>query len=240
MSAKSQRKLVQVPVWVPGCFMLILLLQLMYHHFFSQPASSVYRQLNKPLEAAYYRAMSMGSQQLLSYLLMFRVQLHDNQKGQHVNYTHLDYTVLSDWLLTLYEMNPASDYPAFLASRVYSNIDEPKKIRKMVELVEILFQKNPQLHWRRMTEACLLLKHQLNDLPAALRIAEQIAELPASIKLPFWARDMKLILLDELNRFESAQLLISSMLQSGDINDPDEIRFLQDRLLKIQQSLLKK
>ena len=90
-----------------------------------------------------------------------------------------------------------------------------------------------------MTEACLLLKHQLNDLPAALEVAERIAALPGTIKIPFWARDMKLVLLDELNELESAQLLISSMLQSGEIEDRDEIRFLQSRLLKIQQSLLK-
>ena len=90
-----------------------------------------------------------------------------------------------------------------------------------------------------MTEACLLLKHQLNDLPAALKVTEQIADLPKSMKLPFWARDMKLVLLDELNQFESAQLLISSMLRSGEITDKDEIRFLQARLLKIQQVLSK-
>jgi len=88
-----------------------------------------------------------------------------------------------------------------------------------------------------MTEACLLLKHQLNDLPAALKVAEQISSLPKTMKLPFWARDMKLVLLDELNQYESAQILISSMLQSGEITDEDELRFLKGRLLKIQQAL---
>ena len=107
----------------------------------------------------------------------------------------------------------------------------------MIAVVEKLFEMNPQQHWRRMTEACLILKHQLNDLPAALKVAEQIAALPKSVKLPHWARDMRLVLLDELNQKESAQLLISSMLQSGEITDRDEIRFLQDRLLKIQQEL---
>ena len=107
----------------------------------------------------------------------------------------------------------------------------------MVVLIEELFELNPRQHWRRMTEATLLAKHQLNDLPLALRLAEKISALPKSIEMPFWARDMEIVLLDELNQHQSAQLLISSLLQSGDITDPDEIRFLQFRLLRIQQIL---
>ncbi len=237
--AASQRKISQIPAFLLAAFLLFFATQLYFHHAHNKLSNYIYRSLKTPLDAQFYRAVSFGSEQLLSYLLLIRVQLHDNQKGQHVSYSHLDYETLSNWLMTLYNMNPASDYPAFLASRVYSNVQDEKKIRKMVNLIEALFNKNPQQHWRRMTEACLLLKHQLHDLPAALKIAEQIANLPATIKMPFWARDMRLILLDELNRLESAQILISSMLQSGEIKDNDELRFLRDRLLKIQQNLSK-
>lgn len=233
----GQRKISQVPLAILVLFSLLCVMQVVFHHTHKRSAESLFRHLNNPLDAQLYRALSLGSDQLFSYLLLLRVQLHDNQQGRHVNYSHLNYDTLSDWLLTLDEVNPASDYPAFLASRVYSNVDDEKKIRKMVAVIETLFNKNPQLHWRRMTEASLLLKHQLHDLPGALRIAEKIASLPDTISMPFWARDMKLILLDELNQYESAQILISSMLQSGQIKDEDEIRFLRNRLLKIQQSL---
>jgi len=86
-----------------------------------------------------------------------------------------------------------------------------------------------------MTEACVLAKHTLNDLPRALELAKQLSGMSTTIEAPFWARDMELVLLDELNEHESAQLIISSMLQSESIKDPDEVRFLQQRLLKIQQ-----
>ncbi len=233
----QHRKIRQVPVYFLWMFLIFFIGQVFYHHNYNDSSGAAYKQLKAPLESGFYKAISFGSDKLLSYLLLMGVQLHDNQKGMHVSYRHLDYVLLRDWLLTIEKINPNSDYPAFLASRVYSHVDDKAKIKMMVDVIEKLFKKNPQKHWRRMTEACLLLKHQLNDLPAALKVAEQIADLPKSMNLPFWARDMKLVLMDELNQFESAQLLISSMLQSGEITDQDELRFLQARLLKIQQVL---
>ncbi len=233
----KQRKMTQLPVLLQVGFLLFFCIQITFHQLNYKISDAHYRHLNEPLEVELYRAISFGSDKLLSYLLLIRLQLHDNQKGQHVNYRHLDYALLSDWLMTLYDLNPDSDYPGFLASRVYSNVQDKSKIRQMIHVVEMLFDKNPERHWRRMTEVCLLMKHKLNDLDSALTIAEKIAKLPSTIKIPYWARDMKLVLLDELNQYESAQLLISSMLQSGSVTDHDELRFLRDRLLKIQQSL---
>ncbi len=228
----------QVPLVVLVGFVLMLGLQLGYHHFYQQSLQSSFTQLSQPAATSYYRSLAMGSDRLWSYLLLLNVQLHDNQKGRHVNYRQLDYQVLRQWLLRLYELNPQSEYPAFLASRIYSQVDDPQKVRLMIELVDELFERNPEQHWRRMTEACLLAKHQLQDLPLALSLAQKVAALPESYDLPFCARDMQLVLLDELNQYESAQLLISSLLQSGNIKDRDEVRFLQHRLLKIQQKLL--
>jgi hypothetical protein len=175
----------------------------------------------------------------MSYLLAIGLQLHDNQKGKHVPYSRLDYDFLSQWLSAVYSLNPDSEYPAFLASRVYSQVKDKNKVRLMIQQIELMFESNPQKFWRRMTEACLLAKHQLKDLDLALNLAKQISSLPQSIKMPFWARDMKLILLDELDQNESAALLIASLLQSGQIIDADEKRFLEFRLSKIKQKMSK-
>lgn len=234
----TQRSFNQLPVFIVTGFLLMLLLQLGYHHFYKTSLLPSFTQLSRPANAGLYQGLAMGSDRLWSYLLLLKLQLHDNQKGQHVNYRQLDYHVLSQWLMTLYELNPQSDYPAFLASRVYSQVDDPQKIRIMIDLIDDLFQRDPQQHWRRMTEACLLAKHQLRDLNLALQLAQKLAALPDTFEFPFWARDMQIVLLDELNQDESAQLLISSLLQSGTIKDRDEIHFLENRLLKIQQKLL--
>jgi hypothetical protein len=233
----TERSLKQLPGIMIPAFALVFVLQLTQHFFSTSSMQRSFEQLPQPYSKDLYAAASKGSEKLWSYLMLLKVQLHDNQRGRHESYRHLDYKILSDWLLTLSHLNPDSDYPAFLASRVYSQIHDKAKIRIMIGVIKKLFEENPALHWRRMTEACLLAKHQLNDLPLALSLAEEVAKLPPSIELPYWARDMKLILLDELNQLQSAQILISSMLQSGSITDNDELRFLKSRLLKIQQQM---
>lgn len=234
---RTQRKFSQVPIIVIVGFFVISATQLGFNHLFKTSLSDRYQQLSEPRSVEFYRSVSLGSDQLLSYLMLLNVQLHDNQKGRHRNYENIDYLALGKWLLTLYTLNPRSDYSGFLASRVYSNVEDRNRVRQMVDIIDQLFQLNPQQHWRRMTEACLLAKHQLKDLNLALQLAKKIADLPADIHLPFWARDMQLVLLDELGEDESARLLISSMLESGEITDADERRFLEFRLLKIQQEL---
>ena len=235
---RTQRKFAQLPAGVVLGFIVLLAIQIGFHHLYKTSLSDRYQQLGEPGSADFYRAVSLGSDQLLSYLLLLKVQLHDNQKGQHRNYANINYQTLGHWLLTLYQLNPRSDYPGFLASRVYSNVSDKTRVRQMVDIIDALFQRNPEQHWRRMTEACLLAKHKLQDLSLALELANKIANLPVTVRLPFWARDMKLVLLDELGEDESARLLISSLLQSNEIKDPDERRFLEFRLLKIQQELL--
>lgn len=218
-------------------FVLAFALQITHQLYSTSSLHQNFKHLKPPLAADFYRSFTQGSEDLWSYLLMLKVQLHDNQRGQHESYKNLDYKILSQWLLTLSQLNRHSDYPAFLAARVYSQVQDPVRIRTVIDVIEQLFAQNPALHWRRMTEACLLAKHQLKDLDLALKLAAKVAELPRSIDMPYWARDMKIILLDELNELESAQILISSLLQSGSISDNDEIRFLQSRLLRIQQQM---
>lgn len=238
MRSAQFRKVSEVPRMILMGLLLLLLIQILLLQFNKVNFIEKIEPLVPPRDIELYRFLSFGSDQLLSYLLLLKLQLHDNQKGKHVNYSHLDYPILKSWLLTIAQLNPDSDYPAFLASRIYSSVLDAEKIQQMIDVIDILFQQQPALHWRRMTEATLIAKHQLNDLPQALSLARKIAELPSTIKLPFWARDMELILLDEIGQKESALLLINSMLQSGDLQDRDEKIFLQQRLLKIQQELL--
>jgi hypothetical protein len=238
ITQSKERSLRHLPRTLLIGFFLVSVLQITHQVYSESSMQRVFKHLESPLGTGFYQSLTQGSENLWSYLLMFKVQLHDNQRGRHESYNNLNYKTLSQWLLVLSQLNKHSDYPSFLAARVYSQVDDPKKIKMMIDIIDQLFEQNPALHWRRMTEACLLAKHQLKDLDLALNLAAKVAALPNSITLPFWARDMKLILLDELNELESAQILISSMLQSGTITDNDEIRFLQSRLLKIQQQML--
>jgi hypothetical protein len=218
-------------------FLILFGSQLLYHHAGRAQIAASYRPLDKPLSAAVYRGIAMGSEQLLGYLLAIQLQLHDNQAGQHFRYNLIDYAVLIDWLEQISSVSSNTEYPMLLASRIYSQTDDPERLRRILAFIERGFDENPQLHWRRLAEASLLAKHKLHDLELALQMAEKIARQPASVQMPPWARDFRFLLLAELNEFESAIAIIEALLRSKVVADADEKRFLEEKLLGFQQKL---
>lgn len=234
---RGERPFLQLPPMLLSGFALLLIAQLIAHHIGQQAHNADYRGLSKPLAAQTYKGMAMGSEQLASYLLAIRLQMHDNQAGRHFRYSLIDYDLLVDWLDQISDLNLDSEYPMLLASRVYSQTSDHRRLRLLLDFIEKRFEDNPQLHWRRMTEASLIAKHQLEDLPLALRIAEKLASQPDSVVMPAWARDMHFLLLAKLNEFESAIAIIQALLVSKSVQDPDEERFLREKLLDFQQKL---
>jgi hypothetical protein len=218
-------------------FTLLLLLQIVCHHAAGERFESRYQGLGQPLSATIYRGLALGSEQLFGYLLALRLQLHDNQVGQHFRYSLIDYDLLIDWLDRISDTSLGTEYPMLLASRVYTATDDHQQMRQILSFIERRFDDDPQLHWRRLAEASVAAKHKLGDLEMALRMARKLAQQPASIKMPNWARDFEFLLLAELNELESAIAIIQALLQTEAVNDPDERRFLQGKLLNFQQKL---
>jgi hypothetical protein len=234
---RGERPMLSLPRPLLLVFLISFAGQLLYHHASRAQMAASYRPLDKPLSAAVYRSISMGSEQLLGYLLAIQLQLHDSQAGQHFRYNLIDYDVLLDWLERISVVSANTEYPMLLASRIYSQTDDADRLRQILVFIERRFDENPQLHWRRLAEASLLAKHKLHDLERALQMAEKIARQPASVQMPQWARDFRFLLLAELNEFESAIAIIQALLKSKVLADADEKRFLEVKLLEFQQKL---
>ena len=234
---RGERSIRLLPRPLIGGFVVLLLCQLGYHHFERERFESSYRPLAEPFSAAAYRGLAIGSESLLAHLLAIRLQLHDNQAGRHFRYSLIDYDRLVDWLEQISDTYVDSEYPMLLASRVYTRTSSPDRLRKLLGFIERRFDDNPQLHWRRLAEASLIAKHNLQDLDLALRLARKLAAQPANVEMPHWARDIEFLLLSEMNEYESAIAIIQALLQSGSIDDVDERRFLREKLLEFQQKL---
>ncbi len=234
---RTERPFTQIPRPLLIGFLILLGLQILLHRSAIGQADASYKPLTMPFDSAVYRGLSMGSQQLFSYLLVIRLQLHDNQAGKHIRYSRLDYERLVDWLDQIHRLNTQSEYTMLLASRVYSQTRDRDRLRIILEFIDRTFMQNPQLHWRRLAEASVIAKHKLGDLQLALQMADKLSSQPASVEMPRWARDMQFILLGDMNEFETAITIIVALLQSDAVNDPDEARFLQEKLLYFQQKL---
>ena len=234
---RGERPLLQLPGLLLVSFLLVLLIQIYLHHQNQNREIPDYRPLSKPYSASIYEALSMGSEQLLSYLLAMRLQLHDNQAGRHISYRHIDYRFLVDWLKQIQELNPESEYPMMLASRVYSQTQDKERLSVLLHYINDTYLSNPQLHWRRQAESTVIAKHQLDDIELALSMAEKLSSQPDTVVMPRWARDMHFLLLGDLNKYEAAIVIIRGLLESDSIQDGDEKRFLKEKLLYFQQRL---
>jgi hypothetical protein len=234
---RSERPLLSLPRPLLLVFLLLLLAQTVNHHFARQRLDTSYRSLSPPFSANIYRGLALGSEQLFGYLLAIRLQLHDNQVGRHFSYQLIDYRLLIEWLDTITGISPGTEYPLLLASRVYTSTGDPAQLRQILGFIERRFDDDPQLHWRRLAEASVIAKHKLGDLDLALGMARKLASQPASVVMPRWARDFEFLLLAELNELESAIAIVQALLQTESVNDPDERRFLQEKLLELRQKL---
>jgi len=47
--------------------------------------------------------------------------------------------------------------------------------------------------------------------------------------VPLWARQMEAFILEDMDELETARLIIGGYIQSGDVRDPGELRFLEER-----------
>jgi hypothetical protein len=234
---RAERPVLSLPAPLLLAFLALMGIQIWYHHVNQLRFETSYNPLGQPFDAATYRSISMGSEQLFGYLLAIRLQLHDSQAGKHFVYSQIDYGTLIDWLDQITLVSPGTEYPMLLASRIYTTTRDEPRLRLILGFIERRFDDDPQSHWRRLVEASLIAKHKLKDMDLALRLAAKVSAQPAYVKIPNWARDFQFLLLAELNELESAIAIIEALLQTEAVKDPDEKRFLQGKLLDFQQKV---
>lgn len=232
---RVERKMSMLPWQVLVFFSAALALQIITTWTASQKQQASYVVLSPPQSKLSYRLSSLGSVFLAAHLLSLKLQLHDNQKGRHINYKNIPYPLLSQWLITLQAMNTTSEYSALLATRVFSNTRDKKQLKQILETVIKLFEVNPLKNWRWMAEGAVIAKYNLNDLNLALTMAKAIAKQPRKGVIPAWARDLEFIILEELNMLEAATYIVEQNLKDQSAMHPDEKRFLKQRLSVLKQ-----
>jgi hypothetical protein len=184
--------------------------------------------------------LAFGDPSTLGAALVLWLQTFDSQGGRQLSYRNLDYERLIGWLDRIHTLRPESDYPLLLATRVYSTTTDRERMRAALAFTHRIALTDPGRFWRWLAEAAVLSKHRLGDLPLALEMARDIRrEVPAE-QLPHWARDLELILLEDMGEYETAFILVQGLLDSGEVTDPDEIRFLRARLQGLRQRLVDK
>jgi hypothetical protein len=179
---------------------------------------------------------SLGETGLAAYAMNLYVQTFDSQAGRSLSLRSLDQQALRDWLNQSLSANPRSQYPLLLASRVYASASDPAESRKMLEFVHQRFLEVPDVRWPWLAHAVHVARHELGDIELAKRYARSLAVYARGAGVPSWARQLEVFLLEANNETEAARRLLGGLIESGQIKNEAELRFLAQRMKQLPDS----
>lgn len=233
-----ERPLSAVPRYQLVLAAVLLSLQLAWRWQEALPDVSA-RALSAPPSVNSVRLSSADEPIAGAGLLALRLQTFDNQPGLSLPFAALDYRVLRAWLARLLELDSASRYPLLMASHVYSQTPDRQRREMMLDFVYREFFVAPNRRWSYLAHAALIAKHELHDLPLALRYARAIQKYATASSVPHWAQEMPIFILQDMGQIEAAKIELGGLLATGSISDPQEKHFLSERYVELEKSLSK-
>lgn len=228
----QQKPLSSVPraLWLALALTLLLQLGWQLAQRIKPPQA---RPLPPPPSAAMARLVSLGEPLAMSKAMLLHLQSFEDQAGVSLPWRALDYDRLAGWLDTAQTLDPRSRYALVAASEIYAGVADPVRARRMLAFVSASFAADPARRWPAMAQAALIAKHQLHDLPLALTLARQLRQQATGPDVPAWARQMEAFVLEDMDQFDSAQIVLGGLIASGQISDPHELTFMARKLDEI-------
>ncbi len=231
--SSKERSMASIPIWILLALLISLAVQIIWHKYQPVPVAKV-TQLSSPPSEAILNAISFGDPVAFSKLSMLWLQAHDNQPGVSIPFRQLDYEVLTQWLSVILALDPKAHYPLLSAARVFAQVPDAEKQRKMLTFVEHEFYKAPNKRWQWLAHAAFVAKHRLKDQKLALKFAKALADHATGEQVPNWAKQMQIFLLEDMGELDAAKILLGGLLESGQIKDPHEQQFLHQRLQELE------
>lgn len=234
----KDRPIRDVPVSAKFFLALALVLQLIWHGQ-QELEEARAEDLPAPMLADAYKIASLNEPIAMSKLLNLWLQAFDNQPGMSLSFHQLDYVRITQWLDTILTLDSRGPYPMLVAARVYGRVTDKKRQRIMLDYIYKKFNENPNRHWRWLAHATTVAKHSLKDMPLALEYARALKEKATAKHVPYWARDMHFILLEDMGEIETAKVIVGALIESGEINDPYELKFLTEKIRDLEEKSTK-
>jgi hypothetical protein len=230
-----QRSFQCVPLPILCSLLLFLILQI-YIETFSYSIEKNIPPLPQPPTKMIAKLSALGDEKIYYALGLLWLQQYDRNNGQSLSYHTLNYHTLAQWLSLFTQLSPESEYPFVLAVRNYGAVFNTDKQNIMFDWVESQFPKAPLARWRWLAESIVQIKHHHKDHQRALKKANLLYEHTHSLDIPYWAKDLKIILMADLNEREALKIFIAGLIESGVIKDENERAFLIQRFEALDQA----
>lgn len=231
-----ERPVSQVPRWVLVLLGGALGLQLWVGASRPNPHAAA-ADLGWPPSARMLQLASFGDPVPLAKLLMLYLQAFDYQAGARVPYRDLDYDRLEAWLARIVALDPTGQYPLMSASRLYAEVPDPAKKRRMLDFVYRAYLEDPNRRWPWLAHATVLAKHELKDPVLARQYAVALQRHTTTPDAPVWVKQMEPFILEDMNELEAAKVLIGGLIASGQVKDERDLRLLQRRLKLLEDRI---
>ena len=231
---KNTKSLAYVPLPIWLILFIGLMLQIFWYSEFTKPQIKR-KDLPSAPNALIFRLVSLDDRVSSAKLLMLWIQAFDNQPGISIPLKDLDYDRLITWLDLVLTLDNKMKYPLLAAIRFYAEVPDHEKQRKMIRYIMQKYKENPQERWQFMAHAVYIAKHRLHDMQLALECARLLRQYSKNNNnVPDWAKQMEIFVLEDMGEFEAAQILIGGLLDSGELTDPHQRQFLEQRLLELK------
>ena len=237
ISRQNERPVNQVPrtIWV--VLLLGLSLQVGWHHSLPEARARA-DSLPEPPATGLLMIASLGDPVAFSKFLNLWLQVFDNQPGISIPFKALDYRKVRGWLQASMDLDPGGQYPLLAAARLYGEVPDPVRQRQMLDFVYQKFLESPNTRWRWLAHSVLIARHRLKDLPLALKYAKALADNATGAQVPHWAQQMDIFVLEDMGETEAARIVVGGLLESGQVTDPHEFRFLSGQLEQLRDKSL--
>lgn len=167
--------------------------------------------------------MTLGDPEFSYRILALSLQNLGNLGVNMAPLKDYNYHELGKWFLLLSSLDPVSDHVPTLAAYYFGATRVPADIAVVVRYLAAVGQEPFGAKWRWLVQAIYLAQHRMYNENLALRLAQILAHMPQSVKMPAWARQMPAFVLEKQGDKEAARALMIDMLRTQKDISPQDI-----------------
>jgi hypothetical protein len=185
-------------------------------------------------------AMMLGDRQMAYRVAGLMLQNLGNTGGRSEAFKNYDYQRLKEWLLLAWALDSKSNFVPYLASYYFGSVEDPEKIRPLVEYLIIAGRGMTGEKWRWMAQAIYLTRYKLKSPDRAYELATELAARQDET-MPIWARQMPAFIMTAKGDKQAAYDIMVNILKSSAEKMPaEEVNFMRhyicDKLLDKAQA----
>ncbi len=214
--------------YMPHMIFCFLLLANVFFWSYSKPLKGSWANVPPVPSSETASLLTLGDEQLAyrSYFIM--LQNLGNTGGEFRSLKEYDYTSLQKWLFLVDRLDPTSSALPMLASYYYAAVQDPDKIRLVIDYLRVVGARADGDKWRWLGQAVSLARHQVKDNDLALELAYELAD-NKNPDLADWAKQMPAFILQAKGEAGLAyKIMLNILISNVDNLHPNEINYMKD------------